>query len=534
MRRGWIAVFLCCWVALALGGRAAADDDSRGDVSATLRDLVSGGGDQALSKGADERDRLLEFYALRDYRPAWTGSDDAIRRAELVRTHLAHADAQGLNPADYAVGGPAGAASGLAAARAELALTAALLRYATDVHDGRVAPAKAYDDVRLPAPDFDAAKALQTALAHSRLEDFLDALPPQSPEYRALVAGLARYRAVAAKGGWKLVAASSPTVVLAARLSLEDPDLASTDDPGEADVANALMRYQARNGLKLDGTAGPETVRALNQPVASRVKAIEANLERERWLPRTLEERYVLVNAADESLDFIRGGEPLLHSRVVVGKASSPTPILRAEIKAVIANPAWDIPDMIADEILPHVKKDAGYLKAKNIVLVDGPADDPNGESVDWSAIRRGHVPYQLRQAPGTGNVLGAVVLDMPNDLDVYLHDTPNKKLFDANMREASHGCVRVEQILPLAATVLTGDPEDNESLTEAIASGQTERLELHRPVPVYLVYRTVLAQADGTAGFRPDRYGRDRRLAALLAAPRPLQVPLPALTASR
>lgn len=522
-------------VSLALSCAAAAaapDGDARDGAQATLRTLLSGPGTQAFGKGADEQDRLIEFYALRDYVPAWTGSDEAEARADRVRTALVHADEQGLSPKDYAVA-PKQATSGVAAARQDLALTAAVLRYASDVHTGKIVPAAAYDDVRLPAPDFDAAKALQASLRRGRLDAFLAELPPSSPQYRALVAALARYRAVAAKGGWKQVSASSKPAAMAARLALEDVEIVTLDDPNTADVADALMRYQARNGLKLDGEAGSDTLHALNLSVAWRIKQIQANMERERWLPREMEARAIVVNAADESLDFMRRGEPLLHSRVVVGKASSPTPILRAEVKAVIANPAWDIPDMIADEILPKVRKDSDYLADHNIVLADGPAGDPSGRSVDWDAVRRGHVPYQLRQAPGTGNVLGTLMLDMPNDFDVYLHDTPNKKLFDADLRTASHGCVRVEQIVPLASLVMTGDPEEGtQKLSDAIATGQTQRFELDEAIPVYLVYRTAIAQADGTAGFRLDRYGRDKRLAALLDAPRPVAVPLPAVTA--
>jgi murein L,D-transpeptidase YcbB/YkuD len=208
----------------------------------------------------------------------------------------------------------------------------------------------------------------------------------------------------------------------------------------------------------------------------------------------------------------------VLHSKVVVGKPDTPTPILRTEVRAVVANPPWDLSDSIAAELLPHLRKDPNYLLTRNIVLADGPADDPYGQNIDWSKITANTIPYQLRQQPGGGNALGTLMLDMPNDFDVYLHDTPNKDLFTLETREKSHGCVRVQQIYPLASLLLTDDAENGVGkLTDAVAAGQTVRMPLEQPIPVYLLYWTVIPLADGTVGFRADRYRRDEKLITLL-----------------
>lgn len=328
---------------------------------------------------------------------------------------------------------------------------------------------------------------------------------------------LVRYRAIADRGGWPTIATPSLSQ-LAERLALEDPKLAAIDAPTGDDVRDAILRYEARNGLEEDGKAGPAVFAALNVPASKRVDQIEANLERLRWMPAKLERRYVSVNVPDQSVDFVRKGEVVLHSKVVVGKPELPTPILRTEVKAIVANPPWDLSDSIAAELLPHLRENPNYLLTKNIVLADGPADDPYGQNIDWSRVTASTIPYQLQQRPGGGNALGTLMLDMPNNFDVYLHDTPNKDLFKLETRERSHGCIRVQQIYPLASLILTDDVEEGVGkLSDAVATGQTVRMPLSDPLPVYLVYWTVIPQDHGTIGFRPDRYGRDKKLVALL-----------------
>ena len=152
------------------------------------------------------------------------------------------------------------------------------------------------------------------------------------------------------------------------------------------------------------------------------------------------------------------------------------------------------------------------------MVLTDGPAGDPYGRTIDWRKIVPAEFPYAIQQLPGPDTALGALMLDSPNDFDVYLHDTPNKKRFDSSEREISNGCVRVQQIFALASLALTGDAEEGMSrLNETAKSRQTKRLPLNRPLPVYFLYWTAFAGPDGAVSFRPDRYGRDAPLIAAL-----------------
>jgi murein L,D-transpeptidase YcbB/YkuD len=212
------------------------------------------------------------------------------------------------------------------------------------------------------------------------------------------------------------------------------------------------------------------------------------------------------------------GGKAVLSSRVIVGKPSTRTPILRAEGAGITVNPAWNVPRSIAvKEILPKLRRNHAWLKSQEMVLLDGPVGDPYGLTVNWRAVTAAKFPYRIRQAPGAKNPLGLVKLELPNRFDVYLHDTPGKAAFERTNRAQSHGCIRVEQILPLASYALTAGPDAVAQIQDAIGQGETRYLPLSRKVPVYVLYWTAFADADGKIQFARDLYGRDRRMIAAM-----------------
>jgi murein L,D-transpeptidase YcbB/YkuD len=252
---------------------------------------------------------------------------------------------------------------------------------------------------------------------------------------------------------------------------------------------------------------------------------IIANMERWRWLPTALEPNRIVVNAADAQLQLWLGGKMVLTSRVIVGRPRSPTPILQAEGAGVTVNPSWTVPHSIAaKEILLKLKVNHAYLASQDMVLLDGPADDPYGLRINWRAVRVGTFPYRIRQFPGPRNPLGQIKIELPNRFDVYLHDTPGKSAFDRPARDVSHGCVRVEQILPLASYALAADLTAVGQIAEAIGQGETKYLPLFRKLPIYFLYWTAFAGPEGELQFRPDIYGRDQRLIAAMR-PRPLRI---------
>jgi murein L,D-transpeptidase YcbB/YkuD len=465
--------------------------------------------------------QVMRFYALQHFQPVWTEGKGPLLVTE-ARDILAKVERHGLRAEDYAEAkarGPLRRAQGVEAAAFEMAMTADLLRYAGDVHDGIVHPKEIDEDVGLPSRDFDAATALAQALETNSLREFLEDLPPAHPEYQRLADALERHRAIDEAGGWPTIRSANDVEALSTRLALEDPEFAALDDPAESDREEAIKRFQGRNGLEQDGLPGRETLTALNIPVSTRIAQIAANMERWRWMPSRLEHRHIAVNVPAQSLAYVRGGETILASRVIVGKKQTRTPILRTTVEAVVANPPWNIPgDIAGRQFLPQLRRNPNFLSSGNIVMVDGPKDDPQGKKIDWKKVRADRFPYRLQQKPSPESALGVLMLDSPNDFDVYLHDTPGKGLFLEGNREISNGCVRVEQIFQLATLAIADDQiAAADVLDAAISGGETQRLTLDEPLPVYMLYWTAIAAEDGTVGFLPDRYGRDERLIAAL-----------------
>lgn len=185
----------------------------------------------------------------------------------------------------------------------------------------------------------------------------------------------------------------------------------------------------------------------------------------------------------------------VLRSRVVVGDLQHPTPVAQARLDAIVLNPPWNIPTSIAGaEILPLLRKNPRYLADSDMVILDRQATDPFGRTVDWSVVPAQPFPFRLQQRPGPKNALGRIKSDLPNRFDVYLHDTPARSLFARPVRTASHGCIRVERALDLAAYVLDLEPKpwSRSMLEEGIASGRGQQIRLLHPMPVSRQQRAI------------------------------------------
>lgn len=317
-------------------------------------------------------------------------------------------------------------------------------------------------------------------------------------------------------------------------VSLGRPELRSVDrdiglssrSPDFAAMLNDALR-QDRLAEMLAGLApkhpGYLALKAELPASGEKSGTIIANMERWRWLPAVLEPDRIMVNAAGSELELWLGGKLVLTSRVIVGRASSPTPILRAEGAGLTVNPPWTVPRSIAaKEILPKLKRNHAWLASHDMVLLNGPPGDPQGLGINWRAIPAGTFPYQIRQYPGPRNPLGQIKLELPNRFDVYLHDTPDKAAFGRASRQLSHGCVRVEQILPLASYALAADLSGMQQITQAIASGKTTTMPLQKKLPVYFLYWTAVPGPGTEVKYHADVYGRDRRLIAAMRAQQP------------
>ncbi|WP_307002637.1 murein L,D-transpeptidase [Sphingomonas sp. SORGH_AS_0879] len=390
-------------------------------------------------------------------------------------------------------------------------LTRVALDYAHAVHAGRLDTADFTKDWGIRPQAYDPLPGFADAVRRDRLAAWIASLPPPYAGYDALVKGLARYRAMAAAGGWTALpattinfGASGPQVLaLRKRLAMEDSGVSTSGETFDEDLLAAVRRAQRRYGLNPVGTVGSQTIAVLNVPVSQRIRQIMANMERWRWLPQQLEAKRVQVNIAAAVLTVFDGDNPVMSMKAVTGRPGNETPMLVSTIRSIVLNPPWNVPSSIANkELWPKERANPGYLKRAGFRVID------NGDG-----------SKRLQQS-SEKSALGRFKFDFPNDFAVYLHDTPAQSGFSKFDRLASHGCVRLEKPADLAALMLKTTPEWQPAQVDAVlASGKTVRATMAEPVAVYLLYWTAFANADGQVGFREDPYGWDAQLATKIEA---------------
>ncbi len=482
------------------------------------------------------------LYERRSFELAWTRP----AMIDALMTAIAAAPSHGLDPADYHFGAltsrlgvMAGGLDGdTSRVDLDLLLTDALARYAFTLHYGKLNPTDLDPVWNLSRiiNDKEALLLFQGALNTGDIIELLDEVAPQNPFYLNLRRALADYRAMASLGGWPSVPEGpilrpgdrDPRVaILRTRLEITGDFAAhSSEDPELYDesVEMAVKRFQHRHSLDEDGKLGPKTLAALNVPVETRIDQIRANLERDRWVFRDLPDNFIIVNIAGYELALVRNRVPVWRTRVQVGKKIHETPIFASEMTYLVLNPTWTVPPgILRNETLPATRKDPDYLSKNNMSLIRSDGSVVNPATVDLN----GSFPYGVRQEPGPKNALGRVKFMFPNPYFVYLHDTPSKSLFARSERAFSHGCIRTENPLDLAALLLSGkEGWDRAHIDAVIESGEMTTVTLDSPMTVLLLYWTANVQPDGTIDFREDIYGRDARIIEGINAPFDFKAP--------
>ncbi len=343
--------------------------------------------------------------------------------------------------------------------------------------------------------------------------------------YQRLKEALLSYSAIQVRGGWPSLAAdpqlapggSGPSVAsLRRRLAITE-DLSAQQETGDsydAAVGEAVKRFQLRHGLEPTGSVNAPTLRALNVPVAVRIKQLEASLERLLGMDFIFAERYVVVNIPAAFVEAVAHDKVERRYRVIVGKVDKPSPTLTAYITAINLNPTWTVPLSITKkEIFARMRKDPSYISRMHMRIL-GPHDEEiSPQAVDWSSDRSPN--FTVRQDSGNYNALGNLKIDMPNPYSVYMHDTDARRLFANDYRFDSHGCTRVDNVRDLATWILEdGPPGWNRAAVDAgIATGVLKVINLPRRMPVAWVYLTGWMTRDGTINFRDDVYKHDEEL---------------------
>jgi len=486
------------------------------------------------------------FYDARGGALAWTATGRPTPQARAVITQLEAADGKGLHAEDYDGGRWAARVAALEAGKAtpqqladfDVALTVSAMRYISDLHIGRVNPEQLGFHLDVGPKKYDLSELLGGIAAADDVAARLDAVEPQYEYYRALQAALVRYRALAPRvaalqplpepakslepgGTYDAMPKLAELLVLTGDLPAAEQAAAGATTYGGPMIA-AVKRFQERHGLAADGVAGKGTFRALNTPVAARLRQMELTLERWRWLAHEFGEPPIVVNIpAFQLRAFAREGNkvvPELAMNVVVGKEykGAQTPIFAREMKYVVFSPYWEVPPSIArNELLPKLAKDPDYA-ARNHYVIEGSGGRLPVDADSLAAVRAGRA--RIRQTPGTHNALGLVKFMFPNEFNVYLHSTPSQAAFAREERALSHGCVRVEKPLELAEFVLKDDPSwTREAIEAAMNAGEPRTVNLKTPIWVFILYGTAFVDEAGVVHLYRDVYGHDARLDAAL-----------------
>jgi murein L,D-transpeptidase YcbB/YkuD len=496
---------------------------------------------------------LITAYSKRAFEPVWLEDGKPSAKARKVLETLSKADQEGLDPAHYEVqiiksaGGIDNMADDPATlARFDLQLSAMALRYSDHASGGLVTPNKISGYHDLTPPQVAAKDAVASLLSHPAPADWLMALHPKLPAYAAMKAELIRL-GTGEKEPEQIVVPTGPMLrlgsqddrvpILRERLKqlkfIKNKDelaLAETrasDAPlfgseaailaaetqsstlNEADIA-ALKAFQKSAALRADGIVGKRTIDALNgkKRTIKREVQLALNMERLRWLPRNLGDRYVLVNQPAYEMKIINKGATEWSTRVIVGKPRNQTYFFSDEMERVEFNPYWGVPQsIIKGEYLRKLQSNPGYLDQRGYETVRN-GRVVSSSSVDWWNYSGG---IGVRQKPGPRNALGEVKFMFPNKHAIYLHDTPKRSLFKNKARAYSHGCVRVQNPRDLATHIL-GWPDTKVAAT--IAAGQNKPVQLSKKLPVHLTYFTAWIDETENLTYYSDVYNRDKYLA--------------------
>jgi murein L,D-transpeptidase YcbB/YkuD len=510
-----------------------------------------------------DRAGLVAFYGEASAL-IWVTADGYTARARHAMDEIAKADDWGLPAAAFEL--PAAQltdSSPAALADVEIKLSLAVLKYARYARGGRLEPSLVSRNFDQKPALRDPKSVLQAVAATETPGTYLRELHPQHPQFGLLRQALLKVRAgsgaePAPEKAEKLVRIpDGPTLklgmqhphvrLLRQRLRLPLPDGAA--DLYDLGVQEAVAAFQNKSGIRPNGQLTGSTRAALNnvetsQPAfGSEEQRLIVNMERWRWMPEDMGEFHVWDNIPEYQTRVVKRGQLVHQAKIIVGRVETQTAIFSANMRYVVFGPEWGVPDSIkVNEILPYLRPsyepggffgfgggitDTRVLEKHNLrVSLNGRPVDAS--QIDWSTVDI--KKFSFIQPSGAGNVLGAVKFRFPNKHDIYMHDTPQRELFDKTVRAFSHGCIRVHNPGRLAEVLLDEDKGWSAGrVREMMAQGGNVEVALTKQIPVHITYFTMVAGDDGQVKSFPDLYGHDRRVSAALSG-RPLPLESPAI----
>jgi murein L,D-transpeptidase YcbB/YkuD len=495
-------------------------------AAAIRRELLSK--ETAIRVTAVEKAAIISLYQGNNFTPLWTSQGGLTERGQAVLSVLAKSEDDAMDPRDYlpaALGSFSDSPRSFAGdsprlANLDLSLTAAALKYARHASGGRLIANRLtrYNDV---TPEtIEPAKALKALAFGPHPAEYLKGLQPTDHSYVLLKAELAKKRADLGKEEVATIAngdrvkegqadARIPLLrVRLAQLGYIEPDNTVEDTVLDPGLVAALREFQRAAKIKSSGRLDQATVNALNNRREEHdIARLVYSMERMRWLPHKLGERYVLVNQASYQLEVVDHGKEIWRSNVIVGKPVTQTVAFSDELETVVFNPTWGVPQsIIYKEMLPKLRRDPGYFDRIGWKVVAPNGKVVKSRSVQWWKFGK-KIPYSIIQPPSDDNALGEVKFLFPNKHNIYMHDTPARELFTQSMRAFSHGCVRVENPRVFAEVLLGWSPD---KVAGSIEDGVSKSVKVTTRTAVHLTYFTAWPDATGRIVYYDDLYGRD------------------------
>jgi L,D-transpeptidase YcbB len=492
---------------------------------------------------------VSKLYETNGYSLLWVQNSRVRPQGLALIELLQNANTKGLDPEDYDGSRWQGRLLKLGQKPSEQdlisfdsALTVSAMRYIRAIHCGRVNPTEFKFQLDMEGKQLPLAEFIQTQIVNaSDPAGEIQKLEPPFLGYRKLLALLPMYEGYAKQqgGGPKL-----PTITKTVRPGQPYAGLANLgrflqgigDIPASAQldpnatiyqgaIVDGVKHYQDRHGENPTGSLDARTINELNTPPADRIRQIRLTLERWRWLPHSFSQPPVVVNLPEYRVRAMNpDGTVAFYKNVIIGKAyGHKSPVFEKEIQYVVFRPYWEVtPSIQRNEIVPHIQKDPNYIAKHNFEVVT-----PKGEVVTdnqvspevLEGIKSLHL--MVRQKPGDTNSLGLVKIIFPNPENVYLHGTDAPELFTQDVRDFSHGCIRVQKPEDLVAWVLRNNPGWDLDRVKATMNGEKNNLQVNLAarIPVLIVYGTATVNEENQIRFFDDIYGYDAELEKALTA---------------
>ncbi len=408
-------------------------------------------------------------------------------------------------------------------------LSVAALDYISDMKGERLYPRKIDRQLYYRPVDIDEVSILKDNMASDgRSCNWVTQLEPQRADYKELKGLLAEYRNLKEMGYWptlpkgtKLKAGDSGPKVQTLRELLTTQGYLSPSqgqgDTFDSTVEAAVKEYQRLHGLEPDGAIGPMTAKSMSTSLDERIKRVIVSMERQRWLPENMGDRYIQVNIPAYELKAVENDQVQFTMPVITGRHYRETPNYSREMTGVRFNPSWHVPYSIAvADKLPKLKRNSGAFSGRGYRYYDSYGNRVDPGSIDWGSYSSGNFPFTIKQSPGAGNALGKIrfTLENKNGLAIFLHGTPSKHLWEKAKRSFSSGCIRVKDPHRLAEFVFNNPDEWPRDRIDSEASGyNTNNVSLPQPLKTQMTYFTIWVDEAGKTHFVEDVYGQDKQI---------------------